>query len=162
MARGRDDARTAQRHIGLGTVAFDLRGTRGADAAHDGGQRGVGADADNGDHFGDLLHDLLLVALGEAAGHNDLEVGVLLLVRAGHQDVFDGLRLGGLDKAAGVDDDDVRLRGVAHGGVTVLDERVAEHIGIDLVFGAAEGNDGDFHRICPLTLYKRFCCDAGR
>ena len=145
MARGGDNTGTAQLHIGLGAVALGLARTGSAKAAHDGRQRGVGSNADNGVDLGDLLHDLLLVALGQAAGDDDLQVRVLLLVLAGHQNVLDGFGLGGLDKAAGVDDDDVRLRGVAHGGVTVLDEGVAEYVGVDLVLRAAEGDNGNFH-----------------
>ena len=71
---------------------------------------------------GDLLNDLLLVALSQAAGHNDLEVRIFLLVLAGHQDILDSFGFGGLDEAAGVDDDNVSLGGVSHGGVAVLDE----------------------------------------
>ena len=145
MARGRDNAGTAQLHIALGAVAFDLRGTRGTDAADDGGQCGVGADADHGVHLGDFLNDLLLIALGQTAGDNNLEVGVFLLVLAGHEDVLDGLRLGRLDKAAGVDDDDIGLAGVRHGDMAILDEGMAEYIGIHLIFRAAEGDNGNFH-----------------
>ena len=117
--------------------------------------RGVGADPHNGVDLGDLLHDLLLIALGQAAGHDDLEVGVLLLVLAGHQNIFDGLGLGRLDKPAGVDDDDVRLARVGHGGVAVFDAGVAENVGVHLVFGAAEGDDRNLHR--TSFIYSMFC-----
>ena len=153
MARGRDNAGAAQLHIALGAVALGLAGTRHTDAADDGGQCGVGADADHGVHLGNFLNDLLLVALGQAAGDNHLEVGVFLLVLAGHEDVLDGLRLGRLNKAAGVDDDDIGLGRVAHGGVAVLDEGMAENIGIHLIFRAAEGDNGNFHWV---VLYNWF------
>ena len=145
MPRGRDNARTAELHIALGAVALDLARTVGTEAADDGGQRGVGANADNGIDLGDLLNDLLLVALSQAAGHNDLEVRIFLLVLAGHQDILDSFGLGGLDEAAGVDDDNVSLGGVSHGGVAVLDEGVAEYVGVNLVLRAAEGDNGNFH-----------------
>ena len=154
MARGGDNTGTAQLHIGLGAVALDLARTGSAKAAHDGRQRGVGANADNGVDLGDLLHDLLLVALGQAAGDDDLQVRVLLLVLAGHQNVLDGFGLGGLDKAAGVDDDDVCFGRVRHGGVAVLDEGVAENVGVHLVFGAAEGDDRNLHR--TSFIYSMF------
>ena len=145
MPRGRDNARSAELHIALGAVALDLVRTVGTEAADDGGQRGVGANADNGIDLGDLLNDLLLVALSQAAGHNDLEVRILLLVLAGHQDILDSFSLSGLDEAAGVDDDNVSLGGVSHGSVAVLDEGVAEYVGVDLVLRAAEGDNGNFH-----------------
>ena len=145
MPRGRDNARTSELHIALGAVALGLARTVGTDAADDGGQRGVGANADNGIDLGDFLNDLLLVALSQAAGHNDLEVRIFLLVLAGHQDILDSFGLGGLDEAAGVDDDNVSLGGVSHGGVAVLDEGVAEYVGVDLVLRAAEGDNGNFH-----------------
>ena len=149
MAWGGDNAGTAQLHIGLGAVALDLARTGSAKAAHDGRQRGVGANADNGVDLGDFLHDLLLIA-----GDDDLQVRVLLLVLAGHQNVFDGFGLGGLDKAAGVDDDDVCFGRVRHGGVAVLDEGVAENVGVHLVFGAAEGDDRNLHR--TSFIYSMF------
>ena len=95
----------------------------------------------------------MLVALGQAAGDDDLEGRVLLLVLAGHQDILDGLGLGGLDKSASVDDDDVRLGRVAHGGVAVLDEGMAENVGVHLVFRAAERDNGNFHWV---VLYNWF------
>ena len=92
----------------------------------------------------------MLVALGQAAGDDDLEGRVLLLVLAGHQDILDGLGLGGLDKSASVDDDDVRLGRVAHGGVAVLDEGMAENVGVHLVFRAAERDNSNFHWVVLL------------
>ncbi len=35
--------------------------------------------------------------------------------------------------------------GSRHGGVAVLDEGVAEYVGVDLVLRAAEGDNGNFH-----------------
>ena len=145
VARGGNHAGTAQLHIVLGAVALGLACAVRAEAADNGGQGSVGANAHNGVHLGDFLHNLMLVALCQTAGDNDLEVRVLLLVLAGHQDVLDSLGLGRLDEAAGVDDDNVCLGGVTHGGVAVLDEGVAEHIGVHLIFRAAERDNRNFH-----------------
>ena len=160
MARGRDDAAPAQRHIGLGAVAFQLAGAVGADAAQDGGQRLVGADAHHRVHLRHLAGNLALVAFGQAAGDDDFQRRVLLLVAAGQQDVLDGFLLGGLDKAAGIDDDGVRLGGVGDGLVAVGQQCVAEHVGIHLIFGAAQGYDGKFHRFGPCSDWVCQCQDS--
>ena len=152
MLRGGDDARAAQGHIALGAVAFHLARTGGADPFQDGGDRLVGADADDGVHLGDLLDDLLLVALGQTAGDHHFEAGVLLLVLAGQEDVLDGFGLGRLDEPAGVDEDRVGLRRVGHSGVPGLEQRVAENVGVHLVFRAAERNDGNIHRYVLIPL----------
>ena len=58
MPRGRDNARTAELHIALGAVTLGLARTVGTDAADDGGQRGVGANADNGIDLAEELEAL--------------------------------------------------------------------------------------------------------
>ena len=153
MARRADDPRAAQRHIGFGAVALDVLRRIAGKAGDDGGQRLVAAQAHHGVHFRNLLHDLLLVALGQAAGDHHLQVGVGLLVLAGREDVLNGLGFGAFNEAAGVDDDAVGLRKLRRGGVAVLDEGMAEHVRVHLIFGAAQRNDGNFHRVWfPFSL----------
>ena len=145
VPRRGNDPRTAQRHVPLGAVAFQLARPGGAQPRHDGGQRRVGADAHHSVHFGHFRNDLLLVPLGQTAGDDDLQIRVLLLVLAGHEDVFDGLAFGGFDETAGVDDDNVCLGQIRHRLVAFLQQRVAEYIGVHLILGTAEGNNGNVH-----------------
>ena len=103
------------------------------------------AGADYGVDFGDVFADLVAVALDEAAGDDELlgaaSVGLLVLHHL--EDGVDGLLLGGVDEAAGVDDEDLGVFGVggelAAGGV----EEAHHDLGVDEVFGAAEGDEAD-------------------
>ena len=106
----------------------------------------VGGAAHHSVHLGDLLLDLAAVALGQTAGDDDLQVRVLLLVRTGFEDVLDGLGLGTLDEATGVDKDDIGFGQVGHGLVTGGQQDVHHHVQIDLILRAAEGNTRNFHR----------------
>jgi hypothetical protein len=71
------------------------------------------AGADYGVDFGDVLLDLVAVALDEAAGDDEAlgfaAVGDLVLHHL--EDGVDGLLLGGVDEAAGVDDEDFGVFG---------------------------------------------------
>ena len=55
-----------------------------------------------------LLQDLVLIALRQAACHEQSADAALLLQRAHGENVVDGLALGRVDKAAGVDDHEIR------------------------------------------------------
>ncbi len=72
------------------------------------------AGADDGVDLGDVLADLVAVALDEAAGDDELlgAAAVGLLVLDHLEDGVDGLLLGGVDEAAGVDDEDLGVFGV--------------------------------------------------
>ena len=154
VARRADNTGTAQLHIAFGAIAFHLARAVGGQALHNGGQSGVGANAHNGVHFRHFAHNLGFIALSQAAGHDHLQVGVLLLILAGHQNVFNGFLFSGLDKAAGVDNNNVRLFGVRNRLVARLDQRVAEYISIDLVFGASKGNNCNIHVWLFLSLFS--------
>ena len=145
LGRG-DDPRTAQRHIGLGAVTFHLTGACCTDPSHNGRQRRVGTNAHYRVDLGDFLHDLLLVTFRQAAGNDHFEIWILLFVLAGHENVLDGFGLGRLNKAAGVDDNHIRFGRVGNRRVPVLEEGMAEHIRVHLVFGAAQRNNGNLHR----------------
>jgi hypothetical protein len=48
------------------------------------------------------------------------------------------LLLGGTDKAAGVYDQHLGMRGIVHGVIAVAHEELCHRIGIDGIFGAAQ------------------------
>ena len=152
MGGGADDTLAAQREVLLQAVAFEVV-LAVEQAGHDGVNGLVGGAADHGVHFGDLFLDLAAVALGQAAGDDDLQIGVLLLVRAGFQDVFDGLGLGALDEAAGVDQNDVGLTQLGHGLVPGRQQDVDHAVQIDLVLRAAKGNTCNFHKGMLLSFF---------
>jgi len=101
------------------------------------------AGADYGVYFGDVLLNLVAVALDEAAGYDDALgfATVLLLVLDHLEDGVDGLLLGGVDEAAGVDDDDLGVFGAGGELGTVVVEQAHHDFGVDEVFGAAEGDE---------------------
>ena len=152
MGGGADDALATQREILLQAVAFEVV-LAVEQAGHDGVNGLVGGTADHGVHFGDLLLDLAAVALGQAAGDDDLQIGVLLLVGAGFEDVFDGLGLGALDEAAGVDQNDVGLTQLGHSLVPGRQQDVDHAVQIDLVLRAAKGNTCNFHKGMLLSFF---------
>ncbi len=116
-----------------------------------GGEAGGGQDAfelagaDDGVDLGDVFADLVAVALDEAAGDDDAlgfaAVGLLVLDHL--EDGVDGLLLGGVDEGAGVDDDDLGVGGVGGELCAVVVEEAHHDLGVDEVFGAAEGDEAD-------------------
>ena len=145
MGRRADDALAAQREIFLEAVAFQMILTV-EKPCHDGINGLVGGTAHHGVHLGDLLLDLAAVALRQAAGDDDFQVGVCLLVGAGLEDILDGFGLGALDEATGVDQDHIGLAQVGHRLVACRQQDMHHAVQIDLVFGAAKGNTRNFHR----------------
>ncbi len=117
-----------------------------------GGQAGGGEDgfqfagADYCVNFGDVLLDLVAVALDEAAGDDDaLGLSAVLLLVLDHlEDGVDGLLLGGVDETAGVDDDDLGVFGAGGELGPVVVEQAHHDLGVDEVFGAAEGDESYF------------------
>ena len=145
MGRRADDALAAQREVLLRAVAFQMV-LAVEQAGHDGVNGLVGGAAYNSVHLRDLFLDLAAVALSKAAGNDDLQVRVLLLVGAGFQNVFNGLGLGALDKAAGVHKDDIGFGQIGHSLVPGRQQDVHHHIQIPLIFRAAKGNTRNFHK----------------
>ena len=102
--------------------------------------------ADDGVYFGDVLLDLVAVALDEAAGDDDALgfAAVLLLVLDHLEDGIDGLLFGGVDEAAGVDDDDFCVFGPGGELGSVVVEEAHHDLRVDEVLGAAEGDEAYF------------------
>jgi hypothetical protein len=104
----------------------------------DGRDLGVRAGAHEVVHLGHLPRHLVVVALGEAAGHHELLAAPLLLVARQLEDGLDRLLLGALDEAAGVDDDDVGAGGVLHQPVAGLGQGAEHDLAVHPVLRAAE------------------------
>ena len=90
--------------------------------------------------------DFVAVALDEAAGDDEALgfAAVLLLVLDHLEDGVDGLLLGGVDEAAGVDDDDLGVFGAGGELGAAVVEHAHHDLGVDEVFGAAEGDEAYF------------------
>ena len=96
--------------------------------------------------LGDVLLDLVAVSLDQATGDDEAlgfaSVGGLVLDH--FEDGVDGLLLGRVDEAAGVDDEDFGVLGVGGDVAASLVEHAHHHFGVDQVLGAAEGDEADF------------------
>ena len=99
-----------------------------------------------GVYFGDVFLDLVAVTFDEAAGYDNTAclAAVLLFVLNHLEDGVDGLLLGGVDEAAGVDDDDLGVFGARSEFGSVVMEKAHHDLGVDEVFGAAEGDKAYF------------------
>ena len=95
------------------------------------------AGADYGIDFRNVLDDFVAVAFDEASGDDQL------LRRAGgfearhFEDGVDGLLLGGVDEAAGVDDEDLGIFGACSQARAGAVQQPHHDFGVDEVFGAA-------------------------
>ena len=99
--------------------------------------------ADDCVDLGDVLPDLVAVALHQAAGDDDALGAAFGLVLDHLEDGRDRLLLGGVDEAAGVDDDDLGVFGVGGEGGSVVVEHAHHHFGVDEVFGTAKRDEAD-------------------
>ena len=122
------------------------RGVAAEDVAEAFGEVRVGVEAEHGIGLGQALGQLRAVPLGQTAHGDHLGPRLFRDVRRREQGV-DRVLLGLLDEAAGVDHDDVG------GSATVVGVEVdqlpaasgeppGELLGVDLVAGAAEGEQG--------------------
>ena len=127
---------------GEGWAAFGWRGAIQARCFQNGFEL---AGADDGVDFGDVLADLVAVALDEAAGNDELlgAAAVADLVLDHLEDGVDGFLLGGVDEGAGVDDEDVGVFGAGGELAAGAMEQAHHDLGVDEVFGAAEGDEAD-------------------
>ena len=101
----------------------------------------VAAGAHDAVHLRQLLQDLLLVALGQAAGDQDLAHPALGLLLAHGQNVVNGLALGGVDEAAGVDDHQLHVLRLRAELPARLGHQVHHLLAVHLVLGAAQGDE---------------------
>ncbi len=95
------------------------------------------ARADDRVHLWYLLADRVAIALHQAAGHDQAARPAKFLVLGHFEDGVDRLLLGGFDKAAGVDDDDVSFVGARRDLISLARENAHHHLAIHEVFRAA-------------------------
>ena len=129
-----------------------LRGINGAEIHHavagkqlfDGGDNlGIAAGAQDTVHLGHLLQDIPLIALAQAAGDQDLAHLALCLQRGSGENVINGFALGGVNKAAGVDDHHIAAGKVREHRVSRLPDPVHHPLAVHLVLGTAKRNKSD-------------------
>ncbi len=89
------------------------------------------------------VRQLLAVALGHAAHRHDGLGSAVPLEVIGLQEGVDGVLLGGVDEATGVDDGDVRVGGVLHEVPAVRLQAACELLRVHLVTGAAKSDECD-------------------
>jgi hypothetical protein len=95
--------------------------------------------------FGDLPAQLVPVALREAPGHHQPRALADALLLRHLEDRVDRLLLRVVDERTGVDDDDVRVRGVRRDFVSGLLGVSQHHLAVDEVFRAPERYETNFH-----------------
>ena len=123
-------------------------GVRGVDAAVEDGLEAVGdvgvvVEAEHAVGLGKRFGELLAVPLGHAADGDDGLGPAVILQIVGFQEGVDGVLLGGFDESTGVDDGDVRVRGVLDELPAVRCQAACELLRVHLVTGAAKSDKGD-------------------
>ena len=84
-----------------------------------------------------------MIALREAAGDKDLPDHPRRFQLPHGEDIVDRLTLGGVNKAAGIDDHNIRTLNGGQNLIARLAEEVHHLLRIDLIFGTAEGDHPD-------------------
>src|SRR5262249_41013198 len=113
-------------------------------------------DADDVIDAGHLLQEGIAQPLGEAAGDDDGADLALALEVEHLADDAERLLPGGLDEAAGVDDDDLGAVGLGGQRVAGLGELSKHPLGVNEVLGTAETDEGETsfdgftHAVVPL------------
>ena len=102
----------------------------------------VAAGAKHAVHLGQLGQNFLLIALGQTAGDEDLPHQALGLFLRDGKNVVDGLALGGVDEAAGVDDDQIDVLRLRANLKTRLGHQIHHLLAVHLVLGTAEADKG--------------------
>ena len=103
-------------------------------------------------HLRDLIQDLLPVPLRQAACDDERPGLSLFLIFRHLKDVLDTLFLGVMDKAAGVDDDDVRLCLIIRHLISPRRKQAEHHLCVHQVLVAPEG-DKQYLHIRPPSLF---------
>ena len=112
------------------------------------------AGAEHAVHFRQALENVVFVPLRQAAGHENLFQSAGLFHLGELQDLVDGLALGAVDKAAGVDDGDVAPVHLADHLVAGLIEQIEHLLAVDLIFRTAERDETNsiWHRSILLKV----------
>ena len=98
----------------------------------------VAVRSDDRVNLGDLVQNLLTVALRHASGDNQRGAATLGLIPGHIQDRLNAFFLCGIDKAAGIDNDNVRL-GLVVRHLVAMTGKLAEHaLGIHKILVAAK------------------------
>ena len=105
---------------------------------------GIAAGAQNPVHLGQLLQDLILVALGKAAGHQQLLQLAGVFQRGDGQNGVDGLTFGRVNKAAGVDHRHVGPLGLSGDGIARRPAQSHHLLGVHQILGTAQGYECNF------------------
>ncbi len=100
--------------------------------------------ADDGIHFGEFLEDVAAVPLHQATRHDQAAGAAGFLVRGHLQDGIDGLLLGRVDEAAGVDHQHVGVAGMRRQLVAAGHQLAHHDFAIDEVFGTTQADETDF------------------
>ena len=110
-------------------------------------------EADDGVDLGQRGGELVAVALGHAAGHD--QARSRLAGVAEREDGVDRLLAGGLDERAGVDDDEIGAVGVVGGHETVREEARHDLVGVDRVLRTPQRLDPEGLCTHRRTGYRR-------
>ena len=127
------------------------------------GDLGDLVNAHEGVHFGKELGQFVAKTLRQAAGDDQALAAVLRLAHfGGFEDGVHAFLLRGVNERAGVDDDDIGLRGVIGDLDAVLQQRAEHDLGVHQVLGAAEGDQADAHGpLFGFWLRHRNCSVTG-
>ena len=121
------------------------------------GKRRVSVDAQQQVDLRNLLQQGLLVPLGEASRYDQQAASPRLLILRHFQNGVDGLLLGGINKTAGIDHQNIRVLRIRGKTVPPLLQKTERRFRIHAVFIAAQRDDTD--RICqndPLLSDCKF------
>ena len=103
--------------------------------------------------LGNLLAQLVSIALRQAAGHDQSLTRTGLLVLRHLEDGVDRLLLRLVDERAGVDDEHVGVGGVAGELMPLLLGEPEHDLGVDEVLGAPEGDHSNLHAGYATTTF---------
>jgi hypothetical protein len=108
------------------------------------GQGGVGVEAEDGVGLGELLRQLLPIALGQAPDRDDLAGAMGAVLEVGRlQQRVDAVLLRRLHEATRVDQRDVGVGGIGHEGPAIGGQPAGQLFGVDLVARAAKRDERD-------------------
>ena len=129
---------------------------------HGGNNIAVAAAAKDTVNLRQFLHQLVLIALTQAAGHQDLADFPLVFQQAQLQNFLNGLAFGAFNKAAGVDDGNIAVFHLSGDLISCLMQQAQHLFGIHLVFGTAQGYHCNFFphsessNVCFLFYRSRY------